>query len=906
MASAIEVASLFGVLALRDSMSPGLESAQRNARGFGGALGGLSSQVQGLGALMLTAGAAGGAALGGLAATGLSEFARLERGMNEVFTLMPGITADAMDNMTAQVEGFAIQFGTLPEEVVPALYQSLSAGVPQDNVFDFLATANKAAVGGVTELETAVDGISSVVNAYGSDIIDATRASDLMFTTVRLGKTDFGQLSASLFNVIPTASSLGIAFEDVSAGLATITAAGTPTSVATTQMRQLFVELGDSGTGVGAIFQELTGKSFKAFIAEGNNVADALGVLQTHADASNLDLNQLFGSVEAGNAALGLTGPNAARFASSLEEMADAAGATDAAFEQMDNGIGRSMDRFNASFRVMVGNIGNLLAPVVTPAIDIMTTFFNIISAGLEDGEFMSDWLTHLPGFLRPVGEVVGRVAAGVWAFFGAIERAGTWAESNGVSIFQMFFTTFEDGSNFIGGIFRAMGFAEERAYELGRGINSAVASITAGFGMVRDAVVSVMSPVWDFISQHVQLKDVLMAGAIAIGAVVIPAIIGFVAPIIATVALLVGGVTLLRTAWENDFLGIQTAVGLFAGWFTGTAMPAVTNFVTNTAIPAMQRFFNYMSGVWDSVSPGLSALGGWFTESALPTVVNFVRDTALPMAQGFFNFLMGVWDLVSPALLAIGTWFVSDALPGIVSFVQDTALPAAEGFFNFIGGIWDLVSAGLGLFADWFTTTGLQNISIAITAGRDLVQALVDRVVGIWSDTEGPLEGFKNGINAVFGWINDNVIQPIIGAIDGVVDAIQDAKNRFDTLSSAGDDARAIADGLRGGDFTFGEVAGAFGREISGLFRDNGGPGQAGQAYAIGKGAQPELFVPATNGQFIPNIDRVIEQGIAAGQSSGAGGNVVINVTQLPGEDGESLAERVAQKVRNRGLVMG
>jgi hypothetical protein len=37
---------------------------------------------------------------------------------------------------------------------------------------------------------------------------------------------------------------------------------------------------------------------------------------------------------------------------------------------------------------------------------------------------------------------------------------------------------------------------------------------------------------------------------------------------------------------------------------------------------------------------------------------------------------------------------------------------------------------------------------------------------------------------------------------------------------------------------------------------RDSGGPGIAGQPYMIGTGAQPEMFVPSTNGTFIPNAD--------------------------------------------------
>ena len=92
-----------------------------------------------------------------------------------------------MDEMRNQVLDVSGDMGRLPEEVIPALYQSLSAGVPTDNVFEFMDTAHKAALGGVTDLETAVDGITSVVNAYGSDVVSAANASDVMFTAVRLG-----------------------------------------------------------------------------------------------------------------------------------------------------------------------------------------------------------------------------------------------------------------------------------------------------------------------------------------------------------------------------------------------------------------------------------------------------------------------------------------------------------------------------------------------------------------------------------------------------------------------------------------------------------------------------------------------------------------------------------------------
>ena len=218
-------------------------NAKDNTKGI---FGSISKQFGSLGkaAVLGVAGgvAVAGAAVAGVAIKGVSEFIKFEDQMNEVFTLLPDISGQAMDEMRGQVLDVAGEMGRLPEEIVPALYQSLSAGVPKDNVFEFLDIAHQAALGGVTELETAVDGISSVMNAYGSDVVSATDASDLMFTAVRLGKTTFGELSASLSNVTPIASAMGVNFADVTAALAAMTAQGTPTAQATTQMRALLQE----------------------------------------------------------------------------------------------------------------------------------------------------------------------------------------------------------------------------------------------------------------------------------------------------------------------------------------------------------------------------------------------------------------------------------------------------------------------------------------------------------------------------------------------------------------------------------------------------------------------------------------------------------------------------------------
>ncbi len=332
------------------------------------------------------------------------KFEEFDESVRSVYTLLPELSEKAKNEIVQDVNDFAKEFGTLPNEVIPALYQALSAGVPQDNVFDFLETAQKAAVGGVTNLEVAVDGLTSVVNAYGTDVLSVEKASDIMFMTVKDGKTEFDQLSKSLYNVIPTAAAAGVEFGNVGAALAAITAQGTPTSVATTQLRQLLVELSSAGTEASEIFTELAGKTFKQFVAEGGNLADALKLMDDKAKSSNLGINDLFSSVEAGNAALQLTGTGAEKFNTFLDHMTDSAGATQAAFDIMNEGLGKVRDRMNAAKDVFMTDLGGIFTPLVD----------GVLRATTEVYDELDNLVQAIGPILSPILGVIGVIISGV------------------------------------------------------------------------------------------------------------------------------------------------------------------------------------------------------------------------------------------------------------------------------------------------------------------------------------------------------------------------------------------------------------------------------------------------------------------------------------------------------------
>ena len=298
----------------------------------------------------------------GLASKKAIEF---DNGMREVLTLLPELGNESFEKLKNQALSFSKDIGKAPEETVKALYQALSAGIPRENVFEFLKTAGEASIAGVSDLRTSVDGLTSVTNAYGSEILNAQKASDIMFQTVKLGKTDFTQLSNSLFNVIPIASAIGVQFEDIGAAIAAMTAQGVPTSVATTQIRQSLVELNKEGSVAYETFKQISGESFKDFIAGGGNLQEALQMMSDYAEKTGKEVTSMFSSVEAGNAVLALSGKNASKFKDYLDQVRNSVGATSEAFKKIDDGAARQFERLKAELSALVIELGNNALPLI-------------------------------------------------------------------------------------------------------------------------------------------------------------------------------------------------------------------------------------------------------------------------------------------------------------------------------------------------------------------------------------------------------------------------------------------------------------------------------------------------------------------------------------------------------------
>ena len=384
------------------------------------ALGTVSGAVDRIAGKLRWLGLAGGAALAGTGIAAVKMGMDFEKGMAEVRTLIPDLSEGGFKNLQRDVLDLSKEMGIATSEVVPALYQAVSAGVPPENVIDFMRTAAKASIGGVTDLETAVDGLTTVVNAFGLGAEDAGRVADVMFTAVRLGKTTMEELSGSMAIAAPLAASLGLDISDVAAATATLTKSGAPTAEAMTQIRSALVALQRTTPEMEQALRNLGFESGEAAL-KSLGFQGTLEALRAQADAMGIPLIKLFGRVEGVQAALGLTGEKAAVARADLEAMKNATGAADQAFATMEQTSKEKLHKALNTIKVTLTELSLQVLPPVAAALSVVIPKLVEWGAALRDvaeeygAKLVSLLRDEVVPVLRDLADRYGPKLASIW-----------------------------------------------------------------------------------------------------------------------------------------------------------------------------------------------------------------------------------------------------------------------------------------------------------------------------------------------------------------------------------------------------------------------------------------------------------------------------------------------------------
>lgn len=329
----------------------------------------------------------------------------------ETSTAMVATIADtsqkSLSDISKEVRIYSNETGEAASDMAEATYQAISASVNTADAASFAGTATKLAVGGFTSATTAVDVLTTAINAYGLAASDATQLSDYLITTQNLGKTSVDQLAQSVGKVIPLASAYNVQMDNLSSAYAVLTANGIATAESGTYLKSMLNELGDTGSDVSEVLLNSTGKTFAQLMEQGYSLGDVMAMLGDAVDGDSTALNALWSSTEAGIGALSLFNAGADKYNSVLDSMRTSAGATEKAYSTMADTTDKSKQRMENSFNNLKISVGDVLNPALTQVYEGFTSVF----AG------MSDFVDEHPAVVA----AISAIAVGVGGFTGAL-----------------------------------------------------------------------------------------------------------------------------------------------------------------------------------------------------------------------------------------------------------------------------------------------------------------------------------------------------------------------------------------------------------------------------------------------------------------------------------------------------
>ncbi len=353
------------------------------------------------------------AAATGLVGAAVASSLGFEDSFAKVSTLLDESRTDYDKYKEAIIEG-SNETGIAAGDFAEAVYSAMSAGVDQADAVAFVTEQAKLAKGGFTDMSKAVDITTTAINGYKMEAKDASKINDLLITTQNEGKTTVDELASSMGQVIPVASAANFELEELSAGYALLTKKGISTSVSGTYMKSMLSELTKSGSIADKTLRELTGKGFADLKKEGMSTSEILNLLSEEAQKSDKTLKDMFGSTEAGSAALVLASSNGEEFDEMLQKMKESAGATDEAFEKVTGTTGESLRRSFNELKNTGIELGDTLAPIIENIADAISKVTGVLSMLDEEQLAVITSVLLAVAALSPLLSGISKVSSGI------------------------------------------------------------------------------------------------------------------------------------------------------------------------------------------------------------------------------------------------------------------------------------------------------------------------------------------------------------------------------------------------------------------------------------------------------------------------------------------------------------
>lgn len=663
-----------------------------------------------------------------------------------------------LEKISQEVMALSNKTGVVASALAEDVYNAISAGQQTGDAVNFVSYSTKLAKAGFAETSQTLDVLTTILNAYRMSADKVGNVSDMLIQIQNKGKVSVGELSSVMGKIIPTANAYNVSLEQLGATYAIMTSKGIAAAETTTYANSMLNELGKSGSTADKILRKVAGGGFSDLMANGSSLAEVLDVLQKEAQKSGKTIADMFGSAEAGKAAMSILSNGVDGFNESVEGMLNSVGATETAFGIMADTTENKMAKAKNSINNLQIVLGQNLLPIVGNVADKV--------AGVVTK--VSEFAQANPQLVQTVLKVVGALAALKLGGLGL--KLGFQEMSLGVNTAKIVLETLR--SKFLilqAGSIGLIG----RLKNLGKSLTTlgGIKNLLGGMGGIAGKILPIVAVVaavitvvqllrknFDKVREAVgrifgdkglEIFDKIVAAVTAAGDAIKNVFSG-------------GNMDAARQKIESIFGAKGTAV--FDGFIraaqtVGSAIGSLVGFITEHVVPVAEQVLGV---IVSDVIPGI--VGG--IQQAAPVIMQIVQAIAnfiagiIPVIGGF---IAGIMPVISEIITFVQT-NVFPIVQQIFSFIVSTVLPAIVSGVQFLAAtITAVLSAVLPVVQTVFTT--IWNIIQPILQQIfTTVQAVLPSVLAIFQNVFNTIGGVVNGLATVLS----GLIQFITGVFSG------------------------------------------------------------------------------------------------------------------------------------------
>lgn len=303
----------------------------------------------------------------------MSDFVSFDQSMSKVKTIAD-TTAVSFDDLKKGVYEIAKETGQAAVTISEALNDAISSNVDTKDALAVTLQAAKLAKAGFTDTATAVDILTTIMNSYNMSAEEVVAISDKLILTQDLGKTTVGELGTSFGKVAGLANQANISLDEVLAAVATLTLTNGSASESLTSLKAAISNIIKPTAEASEISKKLH-LQFNATALESLGLSGFLDRVKKATNGNIETMAKLFGSTEALNSILLLTGSGADNFASNLLDISQASGNTEANLDNL-KGSGNNFRDSLQNLKTTLLQVGDVLSPLI----DMISFLFNVLS----------------------------------------------------------------------------------------------------------------------------------------------------------------------------------------------------------------------------------------------------------------------------------------------------------------------------------------------------------------------------------------------------------------------------------------------------------------------------------------------------------------------------------------------